>query len=116
MDLAKALVPLAPSRTLLPHGAANLAIFGASGSIGASTLDIVRRFPDRFRAKVLCVHRNIQALEKMVREFKPEAVGIADESACAEFSQLARQYSVQLACGPEECAYLAAHPAIDTVV
>ena len=35
-----------------------LAVLGATGSIGASTLDVVARHPDRFQVGVLAAHRS----------------------------------------------------------
>jgi len=35
----------------------NVAVLGATGSIGASALDVIARHPDRFRASALAAHR-----------------------------------------------------------
>jgi 1-deoxy-D-xylulose-5-phosphate reductoisomerase len=40
----------------------NVAVLGATGSIGTSTLDVIARHPDRFRASVLSAHGNVAAL------------------------------------------------------
>ena len=39
-----------------------VAVFGATGSIGTSALDVIARHPQRFRASVLAAHRSVEAL------------------------------------------------------
>lgn len=59
----------------------NVAVFGATGSIGASALDVIARHPDRFRASVLTAHRNIDALVQLCRRFRPQLAVIGDAAA-----------------------------------
>ena len=49
----------------------NLTILGSTGSIGVSTLDVVRRHPDRYRVIALCAHNQIDRLFEQCLEFKP---------------------------------------------
>ena len=54
----------------------NLAILGATGSIGTSTLDIVARFPDRFNVVGMSAGRNVRlALEQALR-FSPRLLSV----------------------------------------
>ena len=48
-----------------------IAILGATGSIGTQTLDIVRRYPDRFAPVLLTAHSSAEKLFELVREFRP---------------------------------------------
>ena len=59
-------------------------ILGATGSIGASTADLVRRARDRFRVDALTAHRNVAALAKLARELDARFAVIADESRYGE--------------------------------
>jgi 1-deoxy-D-xylulose-5-phosphate reductoisomerase len=59
-------------------------ILGATGSIGASTADLVRRTRDRFRVEALTAHRNVAELAKLARELDARFAVIADESRYAE--------------------------------
>lgn len=52
-------------------------ILGSTGSIGTSTLNCIRRFPDRFKVSALAAGTNIGLLCRQIEEFKPEAVSIA---------------------------------------
>ncbi|HKE48132.1 MAG TPA: 1-deoxy-D-xylulose-5-phosphate reductoisomerase, partial [Rhodanobacteraceae bacterium] len=57
-----------------------VAVLGATGSIGASALDVVARHPDRFRVGALAAHRNVDALAALCARFRPELAVIADAS------------------------------------
>ncbi|HXG51952.1 MAG TPA: 1-deoxy-D-xylulose-5-phosphate reductoisomerase [candidate division Zixibacteria bacterium] len=56
-----------------------LALLGSTGSIGVSALDLVRRFPDRFRVCGLVAGKNLRRLAAQIREFSPRYVSIRDE-------------------------------------
>jgi 1-deoxy-D-xylulose-5-phosphate reductoisomerase len=60
-----------------------LLVLGSTGSIGESTLAVVRAMPETLRVTALCCARNVERLALQAREFAPEAVGIAEESAAA---------------------------------
>ncbi|NLD58308.1 MAG: 1-deoxy-D-xylulose-5-phosphate reductoisomerase [Clostridiales bacterium] len=57
----------------------NLAILGATGSIGAQALDIVRRHPERFFACCLTAKRSAEELFELVREFRPSVAALEIE-------------------------------------
>ena len=65
-----------------------IAIFGSTGSIGESTLNIVRENPDKFRAVTLVAGKNIEKLISQVREFNPENVYITSEENAARLSEM----------------------------
>jgi len=77
-------------------GSADLcAVLGATGSIGASTLDVIARHPQRFHASVLSAHRNVDTLFALCQRFKPDLAVVAD--AAAEETLRARLASAGLA-------------------
>ena len=49
-----------------------IAIFGATGSIGASALDVIARHPDRYRASVLATGHRVDALVELCRLHRPD--------------------------------------------
>ncbi len=61
-------------------------ILGSTGSIGTSTLAVVRDMPEAFRVSAVSCSRNLEALGAQVREFGPEAQCVTDESAAAALS------------------------------
>ncbi|MBN1525030.1 MAG: 1-deoxy-D-xylulose-5-phosphate reductoisomerase [Spirochaetales bacterium] len=56
-------------------------VLGSTGSIGTSTLDIVRRHPDLFRVVALSAHTDITTLERQIKEFRPLAAAMAGTAA-----------------------------------
>jgi 1-deoxy-D-xylulose-5-phosphate reductoisomerase len=58
-----------------------LAILGATGSIGLSTLDVVRRHPDRFSVTVLAAATSVDTMVALCREFRPKIAVMSDSSA-----------------------------------
>lgn len=65
-----------------------VAILGSSGSIGESTLEVVRTFPQRFKVTALAVNRNIQSLIKQIEEFHPEVVAVTNKKSADELRVL----------------------------
>ncbi|MDC8012207.1 1-deoxy-D-xylulose-5-phosphate reductoisomerase [Tahibacter soli] len=64
----------------------NVAVLGATGSIGTSALDVVARHPDRFRASVLAAHRNSEALAVLCERFRPDLAIVADPACEADLA------------------------------
>ena len=58
----------------------SISILGATGSVGASTLDLVRRNPESWSVEALTANSNVDELAALAREFKASVAVIADES------------------------------------
>lgn len=56
----------------------SVAVLGATGSIGASTLAVLSQHLDRFRPFALTANSNVEALEVLVRQWRPEIAVVAD--------------------------------------
>ncbi|WP_243039544.1 1-deoxy-D-xylulose-5-phosphate reductoisomerase [Dyella sedimenti] len=95
-----------------------VAVFGATGSIGGSTLDVIARHPERFRASVLVAHRNVAALAELCVRFRPDLAVIADPALEGELSRrlAAAGMRCDVASGHDAIAQAAASPLCDTVV
>ena len=95
-----------------------LAVLGATGSIGGSTLDVVARHPDRFRVGVLAAHRNSAAMAELCARFHPRLAILADASMEADLRE--RLDAAGIACevrsGMDAISEAAADPLCDTVV
>ena len=76
-----------------------IAIFGSTGSIGESTLNIVRENPGKFRAVTLVAGKNIEKLISQIREFNPENVYITSEENAARLRLLFP--SLNIYCGED---------------
>jgi 1-deoxy-D-xylulose-5-phosphate reductoisomerase len=59
----------------------NIAILGSTGSIGRSTLEVVARFPGRFRVTYLTAHKNIDLLLEQINQFRPRGVVLHDPAS-----------------------------------
>ena len=80
-----------------------LTLLGSTGSIGTSTLDVVRMWPDRFGIYALVAGRNVELLARQIAEFKPKVAVVADETALDELRAILQASSIpmpELAAGP----------------
>ncbi len=60
-----------------------IAVLGATGSIGASALDVIARHPDRLRATILAAGTQVEALLALCVAHRPAHAVIADENRFA---------------------------------
>ena len=71
-----------------------IAIFGSTGSIGESTLNVIRENPKLFKAVTLVAGKNIEKLIKQIEEFKPSNVYIIDKENAEKIEQLYKNVKV----------------------
>ena len=67
-----------------------VAILGSTGSIGVSTLDVLRRHPDRFRVAALTAHRDVEALFQQCLMHAPDVAVLADAVAAERLRERLR--------------------------
>jgi len=82
----------------------SLTLLGSTGSIGTSTLDVVRRWPDRFSIYALVAGRNVALLARQIEEFRPRVAVVADHAVLIELREILQASGIpapELACGPE---------------
>ncbi|RZA16636.1 MAG: 1-deoxy-D-xylulose-5-phosphate reductoisomerase [Lysobacteraceae bacterium] len=96
----------------------SVAVFGATGSIGASALDVVARHPDRMRASVLAAGSKVGELVELCRTHRPRHAVIADENRYVELRDGLRAAGLRTEphAGSEALDALAAGDACDSVV
>jgi 1-deoxy-D-xylulose-5-phosphate reductoisomerase len=96
----------------------NIAVLGATGSIGSSALDVIARHPQRLRASVLTAGCNVAALVELCRAHRPEHAVIADSAGFDVLRNALRDAGLptQAHAGMEAIVGLAASAACDTVV
>lgn len=99
-----------------------ISLLGSTGSIGGSTLDVVRRRPDEFGIFALVAGRNADLLVEQIREFRPKAAVVADEGVLdhlrrrLEDSGMSRSEWPELAAGPEARVAAAIDADVDFVM
>ncbi|MEO9216536.1 MAG: 1-deoxy-D-xylulose-5-phosphate reductoisomerase [Rhodanobacter sp.] len=96
----------------------NVAVLGATGSIGGNTLDVIARHPDRFRATVLTAYRQVEALAELCIRHRPQLAVIADPALEAELARRLTDAGVrcEVASGHAALTAAAAGGLCDTVV
>ena len=83
-----------------------ISVLGATGSIGDSTMDLLRASPERYRVEALTANTNVAGLAKLAKEFNARFAAVADASLLDELrSALA---GTGIACGAGESAIIEA--------
>ncbi len=91
-----------------------LAVLGSTGSIGTSTLEVVRAHPDRFRVIALAAGRNIDLLRRQIVEHRPAVVSVADTN---DSERLSSEFpTIEIVAGPGGLERAGCHEDIDMVV
>jgi len=94
----------------------SIALLGSTGSIGLSTLDLVRRFPDRFRLHGLVAGQNLKRLALQVKEFSPRCVAIKNEQDVPRLRKLLRGHRVEIVWGERGAIAVATAGKVDLVL
>ena len=66
----------------------HICVLGSTGSIGVSTLDVIRSHPDLFKVVSLTAHSNIELLAKQCVEFNPEMVVVGSAETANRLNEL----------------------------
>ncbi|MBU1124422.1 MAG: 1-deoxy-D-xylulose-5-phosphate reductoisomerase [Candidatus Omnitrophica bacterium] len=93
----------------------SIALLGSSGSIGESTLAVVRHLPERFRVVALSTHSNTAVLLKQIKEFRPLSVNVVDYDAARRIRPLLPR-KVKLYVGKEGLEEIVCQKSIDQVL
>jgi 1-deoxy-D-xylulose-5-phosphate reductoisomerase len=97
-------------------GVKQLAVLGSTGSIGVTTLDLVARFPDRFRAVALAAGRNVERLAAQMRQFQPRLVATADPDSATALRAAVPDFRGEILAGLEGIEQVATVPEADLVI
>jgi 1-deoxy-D-xylulose-5-phosphate reductoisomerase len=93
-----------------------ISIFGSTGSIGRSTLDIVRKFPEQFQIFCLVANSDYATLAQQIIEFKPKFAVIVDEDKYNSLKQILSKDSTtncEILSGYQAAVDLASQPGQD---
>ena len=95
-----------------------ITVLGSTGSIGASTLDVIRQHPDRYKVVALCAHSQVDRLFEQCLEFQPRYAVLRDSSLADELrSRLdARACRTLVESGPDALVRMAELPEVDIVM
>ena len=93
-----------------------VAILGSTGSIGTTTLQVIKRYNKEFKLVALTVNNNISGLRRQIKEFSPQAVAVVDREASGEIVLSKHKNSPKLYSGIEGLEKIASDKEVDIVV
>ena len=93
----------------------SITILGATGSVGASTLDLIRREQEQWRVVALTANSNAADLAKLAREFSAEIAVVADESQLPALREALAGTNIHTAGGASALTEAASRPADMTI-
>ena len=79
----------------------SITILGATGSIGASTVDLIKREPERYRVESISARRNAAALGKIARDVGARHAVVADPAAYRDLKSALSGSRIEVAAGEE---------------
>jgi len=91
-----------------------IALLGSTGSIGRTTLNVVRHLPNEFQVVALAARSNIDLLEAQAKEFRPSIVAVSDLAKASELQK--RLPDIYVAAGEEGLCEAAIYGGSDLVV
>jgi len=94
----------------------NLAILGATGSIGLSTLDVAARHPLRFRIFALSANERMDALAELCLRHKPRYAVVARAAQAEALRRRLGANATDILIGQQGLEQISAHPETDCVM
>mgnify|MGYP001262311042 CR=1 FL=1 len=94
--------------SLLPR---SVTLLGATGSIGSSTADLLRRDSARYRVEAVTAHREAAALARLARELNARFAAVADPAAYGELKAALSGSGIEAAAGAAAMVEAAQRPA-----
>lgn len=88
-----------------------VSVLGATGSIGDSTMDLIRLGKDRYRVEAITAHQNVDALAKLAREFNVRFAALADASKLGALRDALAGTGIECGAGESAIVEAAARPA-----
>jgi 1-deoxy-D-xylulose-5-phosphate reductoisomerase len=86
-------------------------LLGATGSIGSSTADLLRRDTEGYRIEAVTAHREAGALARLARELGARFAAVADPAAYSELKAELSGSNIEAAAGPGAIVEAAQRPA-----
>jgi 1-deoxy-D-xylulose-5-phosphate reductoisomerase len=86
-----------------------ISILGSTGSVGVTTLDVISRFPDRFRVVAMAAGKNLEVLVDQIKRFRPELVSVATPELARDLKSRLGAEKVEIAHGMDGVISVATH-------
>src|SRR5262245_2981835 len=91
--------------------ARSVTLLGATGSVGSSTIDLIKRNPARFRVEAVSAHRNAGALAKLAREVNARFAVVSDPAAFKQLKDALAGTKIEAGAGETALIEAAERPA-----
>src|SRR5450631_1136328 len=89
----------------------SVTLLGATGSIGASTIDLIKREPGRYRVEAVTANKNAAALAVLARELRARFAAVGDPAAYGELNDALAGTGIAVAAGEDALIEAAQRPA-----
>jgi 1-deoxy-D-xylulose-5-phosphate reductoisomerase len=102
------------SQSMIPASARverSVTLLGATGSIGASTIDLIKREPGRYRVEAVTANKNATALAALARELDARFAAVGDPAAYAELKDALAGSGIAVGAGESALIEAAQRPA-----
>src|SRR6478672_7729609 len=103
--------PLAFDRSTPAPTERTVTLLGATGSIGTSTIDLLKRETKRYRVEAVTAHRNASALARVARDVGARFAAVADPEAYGELKDALAGSGIETAAGDDALMEAAQRPA-----
>jgi 1-deoxy-D-xylulose-5-phosphate reductoisomerase len=100
----------------MPSQAKRIAVFGSTGSIGRSALEVIAASEGRLKVAALSARSRLAELVEQARKFRPQWVVASDAEAAAAFDWSGLPKDCELATGPDALVKIAAADGVDVVL
>ena len=96
----------------------SVSLLGATGSIGSSTLDVIRRHKDEFKLHAIAACKSVDKTVGIIKEFKPQRVALFDEDSAVKLKEILKEQNLytEVLAGAEGVEEIAGDGASDIVV
>ena len=84
-----------------------ITVLGATGSVGASTLDVIARHPERYQVFALTAHQRVDELAVLCRRFVPAHAVLGSAADAARLRELIAGLPTEVSHGPQALADVA---------
>jgi 1-deoxy-D-xylulose-5-phosphate reductoisomerase len=108
---AMSAVPLRNHKSAAAVAVRSVTVLGATGSIGDSTMDLLRGARERYRVEALTGNSNVEGLAKLAREFDARFVAVADPRKLAALKYALSGTRTECGAGESAVIEAAARPA-----
>ncbi|HWJ95589.1 MAG TPA: NAD-dependent epimerase/dehydratase family protein, partial [Telluria sp.] len=93
-----------------------ITILGATGSIGASTLDVLARHPDKYSVHALTAHGRVEELAAQCRQHRPQRAVVGSAEAAHKLAALVEGLGIDVSYGEAALCDVASSSETDTVM